>query len=674
MKAPVYLLMAIHCHQPVGNFGFVLEEAYAKAYEPFLAVLERHPRIRLALHYSGCLLDWLLEHQPGFVKRLKALVKRGQVELLASGYYEPILPLLPEPDRQGQIAKMRTALQEHCGETHSEGLWLTERVWEPDLPQSLDHAGIRYTMLDTNQFIPAKAYLPADLQVPEGEFWDLLGYYTTEYAGSSCYLFPASKRLRYWLPFQKAEQTIDFLKRLQGDWPVALTFADDGEKFGMWPKTFSWVYEEGWLETFFTALERETDWLQTTTFQDYLKIAKPSGRVYLPCGSYEEMLGWSGGHFRNFFAKYPESNAMQQKMLRISQGITRLKAQGARFKASTKESQAKKREALLQEAQEQLYAGQCNCAYWHGVFGGLYLSHLRRAVYTRLIGAESILSRLSPTEKISLEDADGDGVAEVLLSTPNASVIVDPQDGGLITEWNLFKQKVNVLDTLTRRYEPYHEKLRVSHPKHAAASSGLPASIHDLVGVKEENLASGLVYDDHRRSAFLDYALQAIPLLAEVTSMAWVEHRLWGPEAFELESKSRNPSSVSLVRSQASGQLHKRIRLENSPSVLECRYDIKGCAVPVVALEFNFGIRDERYLMQAKDLGRLEILTLEEPQMDLRLVAHFDPAPVVYVFPIETVSESEEGLERTYQGLCVWCCWSVGTLDSWSGRVRWSSP
>ena len=59
MSAPVTFLMAIHCHQPVGNFDFVFKQAYANAYEPFLCVLERHPNVRLAFHYSGCLLDWL---------------------------------------------------------------------------------------------------------------------------------------------------------------------------------------------------------------------------------------------------------------------------------------------------------------------------------------------------------------------------------------------------------------------------------------------------------------------------------------------------------------------------------------------------------------------------------------------------------------------------------------
>jgi len=133
--AEVTLLMAIHCHQPVGNFEFVFEEACAKAYEPFVRVLERHPQVRLALHYSGPLLEWLIAKRPPFMERLRALIARGQVELLASGYYEPILPLIPEADRQGQIALMRRLVQTQCG-TEPAGLWLTERVWEPDLART----------------------------------------------------------------------------------------------------------------------------------------------------------------------------------------------------------------------------------------------------------------------------------------------------------------------------------------------------------------------------------------------------------------------------------------------------------------------------------------------------------------------------------------------------------
>jgi len=666
-RPAVTLLMAVHCHQPVGNFGFVLEEAYAKAYDPFLRVLERHPGVRLALHYSGCLLDWLRAHRPEFLDRVRALVSRGQVELLASGYYEPILPLLPEADRQGQIARMREALRASCG-ADAAGSWLTERVWEPDLPATLARAGIRYTMVDTNQFSTARAWLPERLQVQDEVFWDLLGCFVTEYAGASVVLFPASKRLRYWMPFQPVGQTIEFLRSLRRDEPVAVTFADDGEKFGLWPKTHHWVYEEGWLEQFFTALERERAWLSTTTFHEYLEDASPDGRVYLPCGSYDEMLEWSGGNFRNFFAKYPEANAMQQKMLQVSDEL-RVAANGSRRAAST----------ALRQAADELYTGQCNCAYWHGVFGGLYLAHLRRAVYAHLIAAEGILNRLThETGSVTALDADGDGRDELSLKTASMHLLLDPAEGGALTEWDLYASRINLLDTLSRRPEPYHAKLKAK-PARAVASAGIPPSIHDIVGIKEPHLESRLIYDDHRRSAFLDYALQGMPSLEEVAHAAWGERQLWSPGPFRVQDasgrraapgRSAGPLAVTMVREIAGGRILKAVRVERDRPRVECRYTLDGLDVPVVGLEFNVSVRDGRYLAAMGRATGVTAFDLEEPAIGLSLALSIDPPATVYHFPVETVSESEEGLERTCQGLCLVLLWAPAR--SWSARVRWS--
>ncbi len=688
MNPSVTLLMAIHCHQPVGNFGFVFEEAYAKAYEPFLCVLERHPGVRLALHYSGCLLDWLIEHRPEFLDRVGALVRRGQVELLASGYAEPILPLIPEVDRQGQIAMMRDVLRARIG-VEASGLWLTERVWEPDLAGTLARAGIRYTMVDVNQFADAKPWLPRALQMQDDAFWDVFGSYTTEAGGASLRLFPASKRLRYWMPFQPVERTITFLQRLRRGSlrtngepaepePLAITFADDGEKFGMWPKTFHWVYEEGWLEQFFTALERERAWLTTTTFHHYVDQTEPSGRVYLPCGSYEEMLEWSGGQFRNFFLKYPEANAMQQKMLRVSRSLAALKAEGSRLKRRSTVPRASRRQSLLEQARRELYLGQCNCAYWHGVFGGLYLSHLRRAVYAHLIAAEALTSRaLGRTTSITTLDADGDGGEEARIATAAMGVLVDPAEGGGITEWSLYGPRVNLLDTLSRRQEPYHDKLRAKQPKAAVHAGGSPASIHDLLGVKEEHLESHLVYDDHRRSFFLDYALQRMPTLDEVVRSTWAEGRLWSSGRFQWDRPRRNESTrllnLTMVRETAGGRIRKVVRVSSTRPSLDCVYTLEGLTVPVVGLEFNLSLRDERYLGNAKQHLQVTRFDVEEPQLGVSLSLVLDPPATLLHFPIETVSESEGGLERTYQGLCVVCLWSPAPGRSWTSRVQWAA-
>ncbi len=684
MSGNVTLLMAVHCHQPVGNFGFVFEAAYVKAYEPFLRVLERHPGVRLTLHYSGPLLDWLTENHPEFLERVQALVRRGQVELLASGYYEPILPIIPDRDRQGQIAQMREMLRARCG-AQAGGLWLTERVWEPELPETLAHAGIRYTIVDTNQFLLAKPWLPSAMQFQDDSFWDLLGYYTTEYAGETIVLFPASKRLRYWMPFRQVEETIQFLRRLQRVEPIAITFADDGEKFGFWPETYRWVYDEGWLDQFFSALEREQGWLATSTFQEYLEHATPSGRAYLPCGSYEEMLEWSGGQFRNFFMKYPEARAMEQKMLTVSRAIAELKAEkpkghGKRSRVQHPDAQAAERDRLLQQAQRELYAGQCNCAYWHGVFGGLYLSHLRRAVYTHLIAAEELANQAGGcNESIAVVDADGDGAEEVSLRNRIMGVLVDPDEGGALTEWNLYRAKVNLLDTLTRRPEPYHEKLRAKQVNTAVTAS-TPVSIHDVLGAKEDNLVAHLIYDDHRRSSFLDYGLQGIPTLQEVVRSSWAERRLWSPGVYQREDAGLKDSSASkftplgvvLTRRLQAGMVRKTVRLVEQQQVLECSYEMTGIDVPVVAIEFNLSLRDNRYLTTPGRHNGSSQFSVAESGAGVSLALSIDPPATIMHFPIETVSESEEGLERTYQGLCVLCFWGLGSPGSWSGRLHWT--
>ncbi len=675
----VHFLMAIHCHQPVGNFGFVFEEAFQRAYEPFLAVLERHPTIHLTLHYSGSLLDWLVVHRPDFLQRLRRLAQAGQIEFLASGYYEPILSLIPEADRQGQIAFMRDAIRTRFGRTAT-GLWLTERVWEPELPQTLAHCGIQYTLLDTNQFQQAKAVLPPALQVQDEEWWDLLGCYVTEYAGASVVLFPTSKRLRYWIPFQEVARSIEFLKRVTRERPLAITYGDDGEKFGLWPKTHALVYEEGWLEQFFSALERESSWLSTSTCSEYLDRVGPSGRVYLPCGSYDEMLEWSGGYFRNFLVKYPEANTMHHKMLYVSEQV---QACGRRSAASsTKRATVLadgKRLAIpqvVERARRELYQAQCNDAYWHGVFGGLYLAPLRHAVYSHLITAERLLNQVQrPRRTQESRDLDGDGRPEMIVRSPALSMVIDPAEDGTITELDCSQRGVNLVDTLARRYEPYHEKLKHKRLAPVAGSAQTPASIHDLLTVKEQGLDAFLAYDDHRRSLFLDYALSTMPTLQEIYRSTWGEHRLWSGGPWELQRDStRQPSdrtTVTLVRRVQDRVLRKTVTLLHRQARLVFRYEVEGSPIPVVGLEFNLCLRDPRW-GESGWQDAVAACQIQDPGIGVTVAMTIDPPAALARFPIETVSESEEGLERTPQGLAVICLWPTPHHRRWSCELAWS--
>ena len=69
-------MFVLHDHQPIGNFDNVFEQAYQDSYRPFLDVFERYPRLKMALHTSGPLMEWLDVHHPEYLERLRAPGRR----------------------------------------------------------------------------------------------------------------------------------------------------------------------------------------------------------------------------------------------------------------------------------------------------------------------------------------------------------------------------------------------------------------------------------------------------------------------------------------------------------------------------------------------------------------------------------------------------------------------
>ncbi len=688
-------VLAVHCHQPVGNFGWVLEEAYRTAYLPFLEILEKHPKVPVVFHFSGTLLDWFEDRRPEFLKRLRNLVRRGQVEFMGGGYYEPILPMVPEPDAVGQLSRMNRMLQRlgldrsdarpglrtqrrAGGKKGGEGItgaWLAERVWEATLPSLFGQAGIRYTVVDDRHLERAG--------VKEE---DRFGFFLTEDRGHPLALFPSSKRLRYLVPFKPVEEVIRALEGYRSDDPKVVVLADDGEKFGLWPGTHAWVYQEGWLENFFRELERHSDWLKMMTFRQCLKTLPPLGKVYLSYGSYEEMDDWSGGFFRNFLRKYPEADAMHKKMLWISN----------RLREFSTDHGPRTTNSLFNKARQHLYMAQCNDAYWHGIFGGLYLRHLRRGIWQQLLESERILDqreRKRDWVKAEALDIDADQEPELLLRSESTTLLLDSNRGGQMLEWSDKELGLNLLDTLTRRAEPYHERLRqrkelalssAALEEGSASRPDLPVSIHER---QEEagglGLADLLVVDRYRRAGWMD---RLFPLEEDVHSVARGGGR-------EMGDFVEGPYEGTLRRQRDSVQAvltrRGRVRIEGVDHPLTLKKTVtlpaKGRAITVTyqwanasahpvsflfGSETNLALKDAHVnrIGQARGIRRFSVT---DPAARLSVGWAFSRPAQLWHFPLETVSDSERGMERTYQGVSLTFLWPLTLSGRGSWQVRW---
>src|SRR3990172_3116467 len=501
MTKRISLALILHNHQPVGNFGWVIEEVFHKAYEPMVGALERHPGVRVALHYTAPLLEWLDANQPAFLERLGALVARGQVEIVGGGHFEPILVSLPGRDRLGQLGRMRSDLERRFG-TAPRGAWLAERVWEPSLPTALVDAGYAYTVLDDNHLRGAS--------VPEDAMW---GTYTTDDQGRLLTIFGTEKGLRYRIPWRPVPELIAYLRDAATDDGERLgIMGDDGEKFGGWPGTdeLSWG-KDAWVDKCFSALEENSDWLTTVTPSDWMAAHPPIGRIYVPTASYVEMTEWvlppdeapvfgrllheavekgrpearflRGGMWRNFAARYREVNDLHKQMLRVSASVEAMPAGAAR-----------------ERALDHLYRGQSNDCYWHGLFRGIYLVHMRMATLAQLIAAEDLV--LGNTGLSGVADYDLDGRDEVVIGTVGQTVLVDPAEGGGISSWDLRASRVALASVLRRRPEAYHAQLRAAEAAAAKKKSGA-VSPHEGFQTKELGLSKLLVYDDHERRSGL---------------------------------------------------------------------------------------------------------------------------------------------------------------------------
>ena len=702
----ISLTLVLHNHQPVGNFGFVFEENYQRAYQPMLKALEGHPGVRLGLHYTGPLLEWLKVEQPQFISRLRALVERGQVEVLGGGYYEPVLASLREDDRVGQLVRMADEIESLVGQRPN-GAWLAERVWEPDVPKALVKAGYGFTIVDDAHFLAAA--IPPELH------W---GPYSTDDQGYRLLVFGSEQGLRYRIPFRPADEVIEYLRQhATPDGRLVGMMGDDGEKFGTWPGTWDLCHGEGqWVERFFSALEANSSWLTVLRPSEALEQHPPIGRVYLPTGSYAEMGEWSlpvearreftqllhdaveqgkpearwmrGGFWRAFQVNYREINDLHKQMLRTSRKVAAIEPGQVGGQA-------------LARIHDHLYQGQSNDCYWHGLFGGIYLSHMRLATLEHLIAAEDAADRAAGLAGIHIQaaDFDVDGFDELLVSTPGQVVMLKPDEGGSIGSWDIRAVRHALASVMRRRPEAYHDTLRAADSgamAELAAGEGA-VSIHDLVKVGDPGMSRRLWYDAYERRSGLVHVMPTDTTAADFEEASFTELGDFVSGAFDVARA--DDSTVELVRSgrvRTSGDSSLPVRVRTSfvfgtdrrsPTLdvaVEVSNDGSQRLDALLGVEFGlnmlggggnpsawYKVNGETGSFDArKTADATDHVGMGNHYIGIELESRPTPPAAAWWSSIETMSLSENGFESNHQGGALLWVWPLALAAGESSTFR----
>ena len=506
----VKLIFGTHNGVPSGENDTLFENAYQKAFKPFLTTIYNHTNICPTLFYSGTLLEWLDNHHPEFLEVLAELTASRSLEILGGGYWEPMLPLIPLSDRVGQIELMTTYLRKKFGK-RSHGSWVSAQVWEPQLVSSLRTSGMDYVFL-TERTFPA---------LPEG---GLQSPVIGEDQGKTIVIFPVMDSLTNQFLKVPPEQLVESLHGLYSTEKkeIVVTLILDGLMLGG-ADSYEVCYGEKWLERFFKAVSASHSWLECVHPRQYLRHARfVRNKSYMMGPTYETLMEWAqpdrrpeSGRpqnqltaasrplpaYRHFFLKYRESGLLYAKMMHVV--VLTNQVRGDKYRKKN--------------AKEGLWRGQEHYAYWHGPSGGIYSSQLRHHAYSALIEAEKA-TRERGIFKSALTsiDFDMDGEKEFLYNGSNLNAYVHTT-GGTLFELDYLPMARNYLATFSRYEEDYH-----------------------LPEIRERG------YDSYPRYAFMDHILQPEGERQDFEEMSFRQNSAFPVLPYTMVEMVRNQPKVSL--------------------------------------------------------------------------------------------------------------------------------
>lgn len=363
----IHHALVLNLHQPSGNLEHLLSEQPWEARE-ILYAYDRIPRFlwgyenvaRVHLSLSGTLLETL--SNPTFQNRIYGIVDCGSliwhlqneriIDILGTGYYHPVFPLIPEADRSEHLARWQGIAGHLFWRNTFQGFWPPEMGFSMELIPLLKKFGYRYAIVDSEHVEPVTPMR-----------WHELRYrpHIARYDGEEIIVVVRDRELSdaqesgmdyAWFAAELAQRT------QWCDFEPLVTTCTDGENGGWFRNTTN---EANFWGAFYRQLleeARQKNRIQPVFIKDYLDRFGAHGEVTAKSGAWN--TGW---HHGRDFMQWTGSKAQKDSLARL-QAVSAAVHQARKAGAADDLSGAERDN--LNEAVRRLLRAETSCNFYWG--------------------------------------------------------------------------------------------------------------------------------------------------------------------------------------------------------------------------------------------------------------------------------------------------------------------
>lgn len=666
------LQVVVTCHQNLAttheDLGRIVEECYA----PLISAIEKSD-VRLSLHFSGHVLDYLSKFREDFLLQLKSLVRQNKIEILGGLYYGGLVALLPEQDVRGQI-QMSTEYWESLLGAAPSGFWLSELSWCHELPRVFEDSDMRYGFVGAEQ-------VSAEPNASKIVF---------ERGGASTSAFVLDDVLSRQLPATDGEKWAEMATERGKLWDGRLLSTWlRAESLAMTPEHRQFFFNEGkfaaWLQALaspahlVTVLPSQTHALaEVRPFSASLKF--PCAPQLAPLAKNQEICDWS-----TFPTTLWEVDNLHRRMLRVSEKL--------RMAIETMEEESQEDEwgGALATAQRLIFSAQTHDAFWRGADAGFSEPKIRDATNERIVQAETMIDGLvqEGDDWISLEeeDLDADGREELFVANAHLGAWVVPAERGLLRSLDARSSSRNVLDVGCRREEIFLTAARqapTQYPGGVQHWGQFRIRDAELVSETDVRIYRGV------EEFFVEEGTTPEEFFKNSQAVVQKERCSW-----ELSESGIDEDGDATFRCrldihqplQGNGERHvsfkKTIAVPVDAAEISVEYqDVKFAERPgalALVIPARLGVRHENFTVNGEaadlvaQLHEVTSLSLRGSE-GLGLELQFDRAIEVWTQPIRTVQRALTRYQYVDQGVLFVAIVPFSDVDSFTARLRLQQP